>query len=371
MVALRDVAELAGGTGGPYFIIASQLDLLDLCQLDTTCGMLRAMHSPSVWKAAGEASFLAIELAGWNRRVGSEPFIRRTTMKLRHQVNPEVNWKTRCRFFHAQLQTFSMKTFSMNIGRQISTVRLDDELAYCRCILQTGVLAQHAGISVYVEFNVIRNDDNLSLALVDSPGAGKNFTSVTFSPELGAVIIERQNVAVPGGNSAHFLPAAPGGHKFEGKMGIYVKDGRVAFFRRWAQHSLDALRNLAAVGTDHAPIDKLWHLATQEDYDLAFWTEHADVEEGGAHADTMECIASAHADSMECIASAGGLTGEPAWETTGFCTTLWWARSQRLSICIAFRDKGEYDLHTSKVGRQPPIIFDERLRVPGLVSHFV
>ena len=173
-------------------------------------------------------------------------------------------------------------------------------------------------------------------------------------------------------------------------MGIYVKDGRVAFFRRWAQHSLDALRNLAAVGTDHAPIDKLWHLATQEDYDLAFWTHadtmeciasahaahrHADVEEGGAHADTMECIASAHADTMECIASAGGLTGEPAWETTGFCTTLWWARSQRLSICIAFRDKGKYDLHTSKVGRQPPIIFDERLRVhpghPGLVSHFV
>ncbi len=115
--------------------------------------------------------------------------------------------------------------------------------------------------SIYIDFKVMQNADNLSLAVVDTPAAGDNFTSVTFSPELGGVIIERQSEdAVPGGNHAQFLPAAPSDHKFTGTMGVYLKDGRIAFFRKWSTECLTALRLATAVGTDVLPIDEGWRL---------------------------------------------------------------------------------------------------------------
>ena len=350
---LRDVAALTGGIGGPYFSIASQLDLLDVCHLDTTCRMLRSMHSSSVWMAVGKQTFLGVELAWWNRGLGSQPFI-----DTNFNCKLNWNWKLRCEHFHAQLQTFSRPV----LGRQITTVRNQDQVSYCRCTLQTEVLA-HAGSSVYIELKVMQNADNLSLAVVDHK---KGFTSVTFSPELGGVIIERQREdAVPGGNHAQFLPAAPFGHKFTGTMGVYLKDGRLAFFRQWSTECLNALRLATAVGTVVVPIDEGWRLAAIAALEVDF-PRDAIIRAADEEFEKVR----ARAEATECVTSAGGMTGEPCWETTGFCTTLWWARTAKLSICVAFRDAGEYQVQILKVGRQPPIIPDESRRASGLLRNF-
>ena len=60
------------------------------------------------------------------------------------------------------------------------------------------------------------------------------------------------------------------------------------------------------------------------------------------------------ADLDKFIALGGGLNGMPTWETTGFGTDLWWARSAKLSICITLRYGGDYEVRIARVGRHPP-----------------
>eukprot|EP00927_Polykrikos_kofoidii_P038947 TRINITY_DN33393_c0_g1_i1.p1 TRINITY_DN33393_c0_g1~~TRINITY_DN33393_c0_g1_i1.p1 ORF type:complete len:544 (-),score=84.93 TRINITY_DN33393_c0_g1_i1:34-1569(-) len=148
-------------------------------------------------------------------------------------------------------------------------------------------LAEASG--VYVEVEVKANADNLSLAVVDFEGGGHS--SVTFSPETGAVLRERRVRELPRaieGTYIHLLPAAPPGRRFEGTMGLFLSGGgHLAFFRRWA--------------------------GSREDGDAALW------------------------------------------ETTGFCTDLRWAQGPRLSPCLAFRDNGTYQVRISRVGRTPPV----------------
>lgn len=117
-----------------------------------------------------------------------------------------------------------------------------------------------------------------------------------------------------------FLPAAPLGCRFTGTLGIYLKEGRIAFFRRWSAECLSILRALV----DYAEAD-------------------TDTEEG-VHRDLGECIASAtHPSEVE-----------PAWETTGFCSEIWWTTGRRLTMCIAFRDEGPYQVRLTRIGRDPP-----------------
>merc|ERR1712125_17543 len=129
---------------------------------------------------------------------------------------------------------------------------------------------------VYVEVEVGANADNLSLAVVDFEGGGRS--SVTFSPETGAVLRECKVRELPRaieGTYIHLLPAAPPGRRFEGTMGVFFRGGNLAFYRRWT-------------GADPAPVN----------------------EDGSA--------------------SDSSATSGP-WETTGFCTDLKWAQCPRLS----------------------------------------
>jgi hypothetical protein len=200
-----------------------------------------------------------------------------------------ASWKTRCEFFHREVPTFSMPFR----GREIRDVSNPDEVAYCRCRLRTDLLADCSQGGVYVEVQVTANADNLSLAVVDFEGGGRS--SVTFSPETGAVLRERKVRELPRaieGTYIHLLDAAPPGRRFEGAMGLFLSStGHLAFFRRWASG------------------------------------------EGEAGTETT-----------------------PAWETTGFCTDLRWAQGPRLSLCLAFRDNGAYQVRISRVGRSPPIV---------------
>jgi len=166
-------------------------------------------------------------------------------------------------------------------------IKNSDDVAYCRCRLRTDLLAGCPD-GVYVEVKVRSNVDNLSLAITDFDNPGGR-SSVTFSPDTGAVLRERKVLETPRavvGKYIHLLTSSPD-MRFEGTIGIFLKGGHLAFFRRWNRF--------------HAGVDL-----------------------------------------------------EP-WETTGFCSDLGWAKGPRLSLCLAFRDEGQYHVCISKLAREPPM----------------
>jgi hypothetical protein len=270
--------------GGPYFIMASCLDSADLAQVDGVCRLLLKLNGlpAGPWKKMGERQFFGMEL---DVSGGFVPFDHSLSMAP-FDIAGKASWKSRYEFFQREVPNFSMPFR----GREIREVAQPDEVAYCRCRLRTDLLSDCAHGGVYVEVEVMANADNLSLAVVDFEGGGRS--SVTFSPETGAVLRERKVRELPRaieGTYIHLLPAAPPGRRFEGAMGLYLNStGHLAFFRRWA------------------------------------------------------------ADSMG--------NEQHAWETTGFCTDLRWAQGPRLSLCLAFRDNGAYHVRMSSVGQTPPLM---------------
>merc|ERR1719440_90161 len=139
------------------------------------------------------------------------------------------DWKDRYRRFLSEVSTFR-PPFG---GTEITTVRHPDEVAYCRCRLRTDLLDVEVENGVYLEIEVLTNPDNLSLAVVDFDAGGRS--SVTFSPDTGAVIRERKVREAPRkveGSYIQPLSTTPPGRRFEGSMGLYLHGGHLAFFRR-------------------------------------------------------------------------------------------------------------------------------------------
>lgn len=268
--------HLATFAFGPYHLIASFLDTRSLGQTDGTCRFLRRLNNVmnGPWHKIGEKAFFGMEID----EGGFSLF----------EACGADSWKARCEKFRRITPTFS-PPFS---GSQIAQVDSPDEVAYCRCRLRSDILAKNPDIGVYVEVEVRANADNLSLAVVDFENGGRS--SVTFSPETGAVLRERKVRESPRaieGTYIHLLPPAPQGRRFEGAMGLYLQGGQLAFFRQWKNG-----------GNEDA--------------------------EGGRF---------------------------PRWETTGFCTDLRWAQGPRLSLCLAFRDTGAYQALITQVNNTPPI----------------
>jgi hypothetical protein len=105
-------------------------------------------------------------------------------------------------------------------------------------------------------------------------------------------------------------------------MGLYLRNGHLAFFRRWFAHPAASAMIAAEDGVA------------------------GDVADRGA--------AIALPDAAPALPGASS-SHEPSWETTGFCTDLRWAQGQRLSLCLAFRDDGQYNVRIARVGRMPPV----------------
>lgn len=264
---------------GPYLCIASYLDAFGLCQLDAACGQFRGFNNlpAGPWHALGNSAYYGMELdvVGGFQSFGQV------------RAGHAENWKARWDLFRRSTAGFS----SPYLGKEILQVDSPDEVAYCRCRLRTDLLALQPNTGIYVEVEVSANVDNLSLAVVDFEGGGRS--SVTFSPETGAVLRECKVQETPRaieGKYIHLLPPAAVGRRFLGSVGLYLQGGQLAFFRRWRAEVL------------------------------------------------------------------GRGTKERAWETTGFCTDLKWAQGERLSLCLAFRDSGPYRVAISKVGTDVPFV---------------
>jgi len=280
---------LAALAAGPYVGIASFLDARSLGRADVACRLLRGLNDQPTgpWHTMGEQTFFGMELDVVG---GFQPFEQARTLGSNRS---EDSWKARCALFRRSTPTFSAP-FN---GSEISHVDNPDEVAYCRCRLRTDLLDARPDRGVYIEVDVRSNVDNLSLAVVDFEGGGRS--SVTFSPETGAVLRERKVREAPRaieGTYIHLLPPAAPGRRFEGTMGLYLRGGHISFFRRWRVTVAPPAGSGATVGG----------------------------------------------------------TVEGPWETTGFCTDLKWAQGPRLSLCLAFRDNGPYRVLISRVGTSPP-----------------
>lgn len=269
----------------PYFAAVSLLDASSLCHLDATNRTVNAMNRSHVgpWRGLGSRRFEGLEL----ERHGTfeQPAL---GSKKGRGKSLRIDWKGRFRLFRKEVPLFCAP-FD---GAEITKAVRPDEVAYFQCRLRTDMLDAPESQGVYLEVEVLQNPDNLSMAVVDFEAGG--CSSVTFSPNTGAVIRERKVREAPRKvEGAYVQPLAmvPSGRRFHGLMGLYLHNGKLAFFRR----------------CDPAP--------GEEGY------------------------------------------GEPGpWESTGFISDLLWAEGRRLTPCLALRDAGAYRVRIVRVCSQPPRI---------------
>ncbi|CAK0894040.1 unnamed protein product [Prorocentrum cordatum] len=184
------LAELAEG---PYFVLALLLDGSTLCCADATCRLLRQLNRARIgpWRALGARAFHGLELereGTFEQPAAAFPELERggdgscaSGRKL-----ARIDWKGRYHHFRVDVPTFCAPF----AGPEITTVAHPDEVAYFRCRLCTDVLGEASDRGVYLEVEVLSNPDNLSMAVVDFEAGG--CSSVTFSPDTGAVIRERK-----------------------------------------------------------------------------------------------------------------------------------------------------------------------------------
>lgn len=309
---VSDRSKLTELAEGPYCILSLMFDAASLCQLDASCRLLWNLNRANVgpWQAVGTSVFRGLELENdgvfeeprlpVTRRLGefSSRHKELTAKKVEHF---DCDWKDRYRHFWSNVATLC----SPFQGSEITAVAHPDEVAYFRCRLCTDVL-DDTSQGVYVEVEVLANPDNVSMAVVDFEAGG--CSSVTFSPDTGAVIRERKVREAPrrveGEYIQPLLAVAPG-RRFCGLMGLYLCQGRLAFFRRCSVCETD---------------------------------------------DTLQREI---ADDGDASMLGGVELG--SWETTGFVSDLSWAEGRRLTPCLAFRDEGAYQVKVVFVGKKPPV----------------
>lgn len=257
------------------------LDMQTLCKADTACKQFRHLNrSHGPWRSLGIRAYQGLE-------IDNEVFDDKTRVDgVDHSAHGKkimrMDWKTRYVYWRRELPKFRTP-FE---GSTLTDVKNSDEVSYCKARIRTDSLKDNG---VYMEVDVTANADNLSFAVVDFDEGGKS--SVTFSPDTGAVIKETKIQETPRKVKGWYIQPlrhipsktsqALRNERFEGCMGLYIKDGKIAFFRKYA---------------------------------------HAKTE----------------------------------WETTGFIIGLDWAEGRKLTPCLAFRDEGQYHVTVKKIASSPP-----------------
>lgn len=316
--------SLVGLICGPYFDVATWMDATSLCRTEAACRALSRLNrgDAGAWRQRGLVAFRGLELeqggpfdpsqreeAGEHSRSSGESTPR---------PRPCIDWKSQYRRFRTELLTFC-EPFG---GSAITTIaqRPDEESAYWRCRLCKEVLSNSHDGGAYIELEVISCPGSLSMALVDFEA--EMISSVTFSPEAGAVLRERRSREAPSeldGVWAQPLSSLPVESQFRGLVALYVEQGRLAFLRR-------------------LPVDRD--------------NEGAD----GARLDTTQAPGDGRAatESIE--------TEWAAWESTGFICDLDWARSGRLQPCLGFANAGgaAYKVRVVEVSSRRPDLLNDR-----------
>lgn len=317
-VGVIGFAELVAS--GPYFDVTGFLDASSLCPLDASCAAYAKLNKSRLgaWCDLGNHNFhgLALECDG---AFGDG------CLDGRRRLHAKMDWKARYCHFAREIPSFCAP-FG---GQYIGYVANPDEVIYLNCILCTDALEAPGARGVYLEVEILANADNVSMAVVDFAAGGCG--SITFSPDTGAVIHERKTGDDPRqvyGSYVQPLPRVPSGRRFHGRMGFYLSDGRIAFFRRCSPETFAG--GLAEGGA---------------------FGEGKPGEEQGEGAPGHDGESGAGGAPERCVLAP---SAEAPWESTGFVSGVAWAEG-RLTPCLAFRDEGPYQVRVVRVGREPPI----------------
>lgn len=271
---------------GPLLTIVGFLNVTDLKHVDCASQSFKKLtRTMGPWRALGNSEFQGMEIDNELFDDGTKSNSQSLYL-ISHYYGKNtfrMDWKERFLWWRREVPKFR----SPFNGRDLFEVKNSDEVSYCRCKFRTDHITKKG---VYLEVTVNQNADNLSLAVVDFDEGGKS--SVTFSPDTGAVIKETKIQETPRKVKGwyiqplrHIPPRAQTvmrNERFEGSMGLYIKDEKIAFFRRYS-HSRNA-----------------------------------------------------------------------EWESTGFIISLDWAKGRKLTPCLAFRDEGAYNVSIAKVCSEPP-----------------
>lgn len=224
MSATQDGVSLVALTIGPYFNVVGKLGREDLQLVDVAS---RSLHRENdiLWQELGVRTFRGLSL--YQEGLFEDAL---GTVKANSTKRKRVDWRARFRRFTMELYHFRPFLGDFD-GRLIAKVRGPDEVAYCKCLLRADVLASDPDFGMYLEMDVSCNSDNISLSMVDFDDGGKS--SITFGPATGAVLRETKTsqCLVRG---AYIQPLPRKAEKFQGLMGLYIKGGEVAFFRKAA-----------------------------------------------------------------------------------------------------------------------------------------
>lgn len=302
--SLEELTEL------PYTVLASMLSVCDLCQMDVTCSAFdKLSRKCGLWRALGEKAFAGIELEKEGAFVGDLLLLKML----------KIDWKRRYKYFKLEMPKFR----DPFVGAEIAEVKEDDEVAFLNCKLWTNQLHCYSDWGIYLEVEVLSNADNISLSVVDeeaSARSGTLFTNITFSPELGTVIKEKILQNSPRSlKCTYYAPLAARSIRFKGRMGLFLCNGHIAFFRRNSWESTE------------------------------FGVEHHQLRAGGG-ARLSDWRWTSDPPSLLPRSSLREM-----WETTGFVSDLGWAKDRKLTPCVSFRNRGSYHVRVVRVGNRPPI----------------
>jgi len=232
----------------PYGLLGTFCSYLcprEVCALEKTSKrLLHSIMVNEVWKSAGMEKFRNIGFNGVDQFLDpvvdkyEPPLLSERPPRLayrcgdiccswtigapmRRPTKKEINWKGRYKYF----ATHSL-AFRPPDKHRITRTPRRDYVSYLQASLMNSIQG------LYCEVLIEVNDDNLSLSVVDYDDGGQ-MSSITFSPDTGAVIKERkihENPRMVQGTYAQCLSQTK--CPFRGRIGLYVKDGWLAFYRK-------------------------------------------------------------------------------------------------------------------------------------------
>eukprot|EP00929_Paragymnodinium_shiwhaense_P011439 TRINITY_DN117128_c0_g1_i1.p1 TRINITY_DN117128_c0_g1~~TRINITY_DN117128_c0_g1_i1.p1 ORF type:complete len:357 (-),score=53.94 TRINITY_DN117128_c0_g1_i1:45-1115(-) len=302
---------------GPFCDVAAMLDVTSLCQLDASCrdAKSQTQHDGGAWFRRGFVDFRGFRLyhgepdvwgmSGGHVSCGGSSSSKGSSCSgSRAERELGTDWKSQYRRFRTSTRTFN-EPFA---GSELTTTAQspEEEAAYLMCSLRGDVLSYGDNGGVYIQVEVTRCPGSLSISLVDFEA--DVVSSVTFSPENGAVLCERQGREAPeelDGVFAQPLQSLPVDMSLRGMVALYVENGHLAFLRRVP------LRSFADASGE----------AGMEEVAAEDWAD---------------------------------------WECTGFVCDLAWASSGCLRPCLGFSDAGgkAYQVRVVEVSNRRPEALD-------------
>jgi hypothetical protein len=214
-------------------------DARTLARCELVCTSFRKVNRANcTWRALGVKQFQGLEVEGrgtYPLPMGMQFHSYAEVKRPRREASPcneerriEINWKARYANFSQDVLQFRNPFPDV----EITTVTKPDDVAYNKLRLLRDDFQTQPELRFYMEVRVFRNADNLSLAMVDFDEGGRN--SLTFSPDTGAIIRETKVRDSPRRVIGSFYqPLKQNDEKFQGRMGLYIHKGLIAFFRQY------------------------------------------------------------------------------------------------------------------------------------------